>query len=322
MAYTLILIVQLIFLIFPADVLGIECNDTWNYQDSTGCGPDDWYEDYPDCATTSTSIQSPINIIVSNVVTSNNLTDLQFVNYGMVPPNSFTLFNTAGHTVQVNVPTNLIHVKGGGLGATYALEQFHFHWGSTNSNGSEHNVNGYPSGMEIHLVHYNADKYLSVSAAENDPTGILVFGIFVNVTNSSNTDANLGEVVTTLTNAKTFKNGVNATMNAFAMKGFLPSGALNYYRYNGSLTTPGCKQSVIWNVFENPVYITASQMNTFRNTVYNADGNKLTTNHRPLQALNGRLIYYHKQGQYSASNSLSVNAVYMVATLLLATLIY
>ena len=33
-----------------------------------------------------------------------------------------------------------------------------------------------------------------------------------------------------------------------------------YYRYKGSLTTPGCHESVTWTVFEKPIDISQAQV--------------------------------------------------------------
>lgn len=33
-----------------------------------------------------------------------------------------------------------------------------------------------------------------------------------------------------------------------------------YYRYYGSLTTPPCYESVIWTIFKEPIYMSASQV--------------------------------------------------------------
>ena len=50
--------------------------------------------------------------------------------------------------------------------------------------------------------------------------------------------------------------------NALQMKlnSFLPTGSQldTFYRYEGSLTTPGCNEVVIWTVFKNPIPITKS----------------------------------------------------------------
>jgi len=40
-------------------------------------------------------------------------------------------------------------VSGGGLCGTYKLAQFHFHWGSTDSVGSEHQIDGEPYPLEV-----------------------------------------------------------------------------------------------------------------------------------------------------------------------------
>lgn len=34
----------------------------------------------------------------------------------------------------------------------------------------------------------------------------------------------------------------------------------NYYRYKGSLTTPGCTESVVWTVFETPIPLSKAQV--------------------------------------------------------------
>jgi hypothetical protein len=40
----------------------------------------------------------------------------------------------------------LFQVVGGGLPGVFQFEQFHFHWGSVDQRGSEHNINGVYSG--------------------------------------------------------------------------------------------------------------------------------------------------------------------------------
>ena len=56
---------------------------------------------------------------------------------------------------------------------------------------------------------------------------------------------------------------------SFSLSTFLPNrAAINsagYYRYLGSLTTPPCTESVIWNVFNYTLSISSSQVFTIHN---------------------------------------------------------
>ncbi len=47
---------------------------------------------------------------------------------------------------------------------------------------------------------------------------------------------------------------------AFDIQSLLPKDLGRYYRYNGSLTTPPCYQSVIWTLFHERVQISKAQV--------------------------------------------------------------
>lgn len=46
----------------------------------------------------------------------------------------------------------------------------------------------------------------------------------------------------------------------FNLNNLLPAKKTEFYRYNGSLTTPDCYESVQWTVFSNPIEISAAQV--------------------------------------------------------------
>lgn len=62
----------------------------------------------------------------------------------------------------------------------YEFSQFHFHWGSDNSKGSEHLIKGKGGLMEIHLVFFNK-KYSNFTNASTKPDGLSVIGFLYKV---------------------------------------------------------------------------------------------------------------------------------------------
>jgi carbonic anhydrase len=68
------------------------------------------------------------------------------------------------------------------------FKQLHFHWGSVDSIGSEHTVNGKSYAGEMHLVHYNS-KYGDFDSALKHSDGLAVLGVFFQV-NSINYSPN------------------------------------------------------------------------------------------------------------------------------------
>lgn len=272
--------------IFATLLIGLVNTQEWNYDDASGHGPSYWSEYYPTCGGFS---QSPINILTNNLVKGVTLGPLSFYNYESVASYLFNLTNT-GHGVQINVPNTSFRFYGDGLRGQYTLEQLHFHWSQSNPQGSEHLIDGKAHSMEIHMVHFDASKYKSVSEALQDPQGVAVLGIFVTVDNASpQLNQAIGSLSTHLS-AITFPDQVTQ-MDPFSMQSLIPK-TNEYFRYHGSLTTPGCTESLIWTVFKDPVYITQAQLNAFR-TIYGHDG-LLEKNFRPTQALNNREVYHGK----------------------------
>jgi carbonic anhydrase len=145
----------------------------WGYCSHNG--PDKWGELYP---IANGSRQSPIDINSGECHRDNSLPSLPLkIEYDV---RGKIITNTgAGWRVDFDNGHSLL--EGGPLSYRYKLEQFHCHWGKDETEGSEHTVNGNCYPMELHLVHWNCDKYESFMDAVDKEDGLAVLGIFYEV---------------------------------------------------------------------------------------------------------------------------------------------
>jgi carbonic anhydrase len=160
-----------------------------------------------------------------------------------------------GHTVQIN------YAAGSSLdvdGRKFELKQFHFH------SPSENKVNGKQFPLEGHLVHADKDGNLAVVAVMFE-------------------EGAANELLTKLWDKMPAKAGDKAVLSAgMSVTRLLPKNR-DYYRFNGSLTTPPCSEGVRWLVMKHPVTVSKAQVAQFSKAVGVA-------NNRPLQPVHARSI--------------------------------
>lgn len=258
-----------------------EGSGDWSYHKPEG--PNTWKYHHADCGGKK---QSPINIVPKQTIFDAGLADF-VIDYE--PIVSAKLQNN-GHSVQATFQTGKFNISGGGLLSQFRAAQMHFHWGSNNSQGSEHQVLGRKYPMEIHIVHYNVDKYASVSTAMKEKDGLAVLGILVEVAEKDNP---VIKPILDKLNTVHYKNETTFIQSLEPLL-FIPQDFSQYYTYQGSLTTPGCYESVQWFVFKHTFTLSLSQLARFRDL---SDGEKQNTksehledNFRPVQPLNGRTV--------------------------------
>ncbi|KAK3883751.1 hypothetical protein Pcinc_011946, partial [Petrolisthes cinctipes] len=180
---------------------------------------------------------------------------------------------------------NAPRVKDGGLKGEYIFAQFHFHWGSDSTLGSEHTIDGVRYPMELHLVHYKA-SYGSLGEAVRRRDGLAVLGVMLEVSETDN------PALTPIANALKMVNdsGMFADVEpTYPLKAFLPTVMERFYRYEGSLTTPTCNEVVTWTVFDNAIPISEKQLRSFR-ALRDDRGGNIVNNFRPPQPLNNRKV--------------------------------
>ena len=220
--------------------------------------------------------QSPINVKTWDVQCNYALTSLWLSDeyyYSMDGT-----FENKGHTVEFtpNSGTNAYMQTPVGK---YNLVQVHMHWGTGQGQGSEHLVDSVASELEVHFVHQKdgavdatgSDKY-AVLSVRGTMWYVFSGGIF------SKLD---------VTNIKT--NGSNPiSVTGVYLSDLLPSN-LDYYYYQGSLTTPRCDEKVRWFLLKNTIGVPQTYLAKLR-TVQDKSGEAITFNYRNTQALNGRIV--------------------------------
>jgi len=225
----------------------------WGYSNAEG--PEFWGDLSPKFVTCkSGGNQSPIDIPAegNSALVDAKLDPIQF-KYTMLTPS--TIINN-GHTVQVNMwsggEITLDNIK-------FKLKQFHFH------TPSENKIAGQSFPLEAHFVHQSEEGKLAVVAI-----------LFV----PGNDDPTLANLLKKLP----MNAGDEIKLDSDALKPLeFDDKLLNYYRYNGSLTTPPCTEGVRWIVMKQPYQVSKSQVEMLQKALKQA-------NNRPIQPLNARII--------------------------------
>lgn len=158
-----------------------------------------------------------------------------------------------GHTVQFDTPAGSSFAL---QGKRYDLAQFHIH------HPSEHLLNGVRFPLELHFVHKRADGVIGV-------IGVLVA--------EGSTNPVLQKVIDTVPATR----DATRTGPVLDPNALLPVGR-QFFRYEGSLTTPPCTESVDWVVLARPITASKAQIEQFQSV--------FPFNARPIQALNRRFL--------------------------------
>ncbi|CAG0904244.1 unnamed protein product [Cyprideis torosa] len=167
-----------------------------------------------------------------------------------------------GHSAKVSMTDVAAFISGAGLTSRYRLEQFHFHWGSDSSQGSEHRILGKQLGLllifplELQLVHYRVSYASFATAATSGHSDALaIFGVLFEIQPEDN--PKIGPIIEAV--SKITYEGDTGLVPEYRLEDLMPKNLSNY-RYMGSLTTPRCWEEAIWSVFSETVGISEKQV--------------------------------------------------------------
>uniref|UniRef100_A0A8C5ARF2 Carbonic anhydrase n=1 Tax=Gadus morhua TaxID=8049 RepID=A0A8C5ARF2_GADMO len=281
---------DIIILFFLAYTIKPNWAADWCYQSQVSCngtcrGPDDWPLVARHCSGRN---QSPVNIVTRTTLPDERLVPLQLINYQKIFRGR--IINN-GHTVQLDLPSN-VKIQGGKLAGPYKALQLHFHWGKDGGPGSEHTIDGERFPMEMHIVHIK-EEYDTLDQAVADDTGVAVLGFFFQESPTPNKQYE--PIISALKDLN--HKASNSTLGGVSLGRLVPPEETleHYFRYQGSLTTPHCDESVVWTLFETPVPLSRKQLSAFCG-LRSPRGTRMVNTYRPEQQLNGRKVYYSGGG--------------------------
>jgi carbonic anhydrase len=219
----------------------------WGYSGENG--PENWAKLNPEYETCAKGVnQSPINLT--------SFIEAELEPFSLSYTGLATEILNNGHAIQANYSAGSTMTINGHL---FELKQFHFH------SPSENQINGKNFPMESHFVHADSKGNLAVIA------------VMYEVGDKEN------KTMKKLWSQMPKEEGSKEALASQVRADDLMPADKDYYRFNGSLTTPPCSEGVVWLVLKNPVTISKEQLKQFTEVIGHPDN-------RPVQDTNARPV--------------------------------
>ncbi|ESN98617.1 hypothetical protein HELRODRAFT_162052 [Helobdella robusta] len=162
------------------------------------------------------------------------------------------------------------------------------------------NVTGGPLAYQyrIQVIGYNSDLYYNRSQADTSSNGMFGIAVFIQIGEQTNDELN---ILLPHLDKVTYR-GQKVRVNNFMIADILPY-TDQYVTYEGSLTKPGCHESVTWIVYNKPIYASREFMDALRSLMVGSSAEdpkrSIGNNFRHLAPLNNRPIRTNIDFTYS-----------------------
>lgn len=167
------------------------------------------------------------------------------------------------------------YFSGAGLIYTYKFEALYFRFDLKSESGSEHRINSRAFPAEVQILAYNSNLFKSFHEASLKPFGILAISILVDLLPSEPSKTRrptqiINRPLASLLNKldKVRHRGNSVPISGFNLSALLPD--TDYFvTYDGSLTMPGCHESVVWLLLNKPTYISQADVSRISDISWN-----------------------------------------------------
>lgn len=146
----------------------------------------------------------------------------------------------------------------------------------------------YREAVEVHLVHHES-RFNSLSEAAQVKRGIAVLGVLFHI--SAEPNPTIEQILIASEAVKEHVGRNQSLTRPIELEDLLPRDRSSYFRYEGSLTTPGCFETVVWTIWTDSLPISIEQVERFK-TLKSDKGQELTHNFRSVKPLGSRALVY------------------------------
>ena len=99
----------------------------------------------------------------------------------------------------------------------------------------------------MHMVHHKSEyAHIGEALANGSKDALAVLGFFFKIQDTDNPA--LQPLIKAVSNDT--KEGDVSTADPFPLASIMPQNTEKFWRYHGSLTTPGCNEVVVWTLFK------------------------------------------------------------------------